>query len=551
VLRGDLESIIRMALRKEPRHRYASADLLADDLERYLDARPVTAHGRGQLYAAGKLVRRHRVTAAAVLVGLVSLLGGATAALNQSTQARDARVRADRAGAEAKLVSEFVISLFEGGAPEQAMGRTITARDLVQRGVQRIDALNDERHVQAPLLGVLGEVLGSLAEYGDAQLLTERALSLYEAQADDYGRARMLVQLGTMQRQRGRYRDARQTMLQALELQLRLLGPANENLGATYHQLATIAVYLGDTDEAMQFADDAYAIHRARHGEHHRLTLNTLLLRGVVQRRRGDRDEAERTMRAVIAARPLAVGSSHREAMEDRLQLADVLAMKGSTAEAERIYRQVLVEAPEGEPAALEPRAWARNSLARMLARRGELGSAEQLLRDSYAERRSVYGDAHPRVAETAMALGSNLVAQARLPEAEQLYQAAADIYRVALGETHLSYHDALAQMADVHFRRGRHSEADSLLARAYALSIAAEGPMAHGLPYLLRRRGEVHLALGRYDDAEAFLTQALTNATDRGYSAGVSRSIHQSLAQLYTAWGRPADAARHSELAQ
>jgi eukaryotic-like serine/threonine-protein kinase len=551
VLRGDLESIIRMALRKEPRHRYASAELLADDIQRYLEARPVVAHGRGHVYSAGKLVLRHRLTAAAVLVGVTSLLGSATASLNQASQAREAQVRADRARSEAQRVSEFVISLFEGGAPEQAMGRTITARDLVQRGVQRIDALNEEHHVQASLLAVLGEVLGSLADYNDAQLLTERALSLYEAQADDHGRARMLVQLGTMQRQRGRYRDARETMMKALDLQLRLLGPSSEELGATYHQLAAIAVYLGDTDEALQYADDAYSIHRTRHGEHHRLTLNTLLLRGVVQRRRGDRDEAERIMRTVIASRPLAMGSTHREAMEDRLQLADVLVMKGSTAEAERIYRQVLVEAPVGEPAALEPRAWARNSLARMLARRGDLASAELLLRDSYAERRSVYGEGHPRTAEAAMALGSNLVAQARLPEAEQLYQNAADIYRVALGEQHLSYHDALAQIADVYFRRGRHAQADSLLARAYALSIAAEGPSAHGLPYLLRRRGEVHVALGRYDDAEAFLTQALTNAVARGYSAGVSRSIHQSLAELYLAWGRVADAARHSALAQ
>ena len=42
-LRGDLDNIVLMALRKEPEHRYASVQHLRDDIHRYLDRRPVNA----------------------------------------------------------------------------------------------------------------------------------------------------------------------------------------------------------------------------------------------------------------------------------------------------------------------------------------------------------------------------------------------------------------------------------------------------------------------------------------------------------------------------
>src|SRR6185369_912127 len=42
-LRGDLESILMKALRKEPQDRYATVHEFAEDLENYLESRPVEA----------------------------------------------------------------------------------------------------------------------------------------------------------------------------------------------------------------------------------------------------------------------------------------------------------------------------------------------------------------------------------------------------------------------------------------------------------------------------------------------------------------------------
>lgn len=75
-LAGDLDTIVSVALRKTPERRYDSADRLADDLERWLEGRPVSARADSRLYRASRFVRRHRVgmAAAAVVVVLLAAL---------------------------------------------------------------------------------------------------------------------------------------------------------------------------------------------------------------------------------------------------------------------------------------------------------------------------------------------------------------------------------------------------------------------------------------------------------------------------------------------
>ncbi len=75
-LRGDLDTIVLTALRKEPGRRYASVAGLTDDIRRHLDGRPIVARADHAGYRAGKFMRRHRivlVTASAVAVVAAAL----------------------------------------------------------------------------------------------------------------------------------------------------------------------------------------------------------------------------------------------------------------------------------------------------------------------------------------------------------------------------------------------------------------------------------------------------------------------------------------------
>ena len=77
-LKGDLDTIVMMALRKEPQRRYASAEELSYDIERYLSGLPVKARRATLFYRSNKFLRRHQEAATVVAVTVVlfsALLG--------------------------------------------------------------------------------------------------------------------------------------------------------------------------------------------------------------------------------------------------------------------------------------------------------------------------------------------------------------------------------------------------------------------------------------------------------------------------------------------
>ena len=59
LLRGDLDQIVLMALRKEPERRYQSVEQFAEDIRRHLEARPVVARKDTLAYRSAKLIRRN------------------------------------------------------------------------------------------------------------------------------------------------------------------------------------------------------------------------------------------------------------------------------------------------------------------------------------------------------------------------------------------------------------------------------------------------------------------------------------------------------------
>lgn len=91
-LRGDLDTIVMMALRKEPSRRYKTADALGNDIRRYLDGRPVAARDSTVAYRLKKVVRRNPVASAASLLAAVAIAAGLIAvllALGQTRRQRD------------------------------------------------------------------------------------------------------------------------------------------------------------------------------------------------------------------------------------------------------------------------------------------------------------------------------------------------------------------------------------------------------------------------------------------------------------------------------
>ncbi|MGH9888750.1 MAG: serine/threonine-protein kinase, partial [bacterium] len=121
-LRGDLDRIVLMALRKEPDRRYTSAGQLGEDVERYLSGRPVMARPDSVGYRARKFVGRNRALVAAVASIALLLVGFATTATLQARRVSRERDRAQRERVAADEVLSILTRLFERGDPNKHPG---------------------------------------------------------------------------------------------------------------------------------------------------------------------------------------------------------------------------------------------------------------------------------------------------------------------------------------------------------------------------------------------------------------------------------------------
>jgi tetratricopeptide (TPR) repeat protein len=87
--------------------------------------------------------------------------------------------RATRQQMKADQEAQFMAGMFEAATPEEAQGRTITARDLLDRGALRVDHdLASEPEVRAAMLNNIGSAYRSLGLSDQAQVYMQRAYDL-------------------------------------------------------------------------------------------------------------------------------------------------------------------------------------------------------------------------------------------------------------------------------------------------------------------------------------------------------------------------------------
>jgi len=144
-LAGDLDTIILMALRKDPARRYSTARQLAEDIERHLAHRPVTARPESWSYRAGKFLRRNAWATAATALVLVTV---ASLVTFYTLQLKREREQLARERATAEEVSAFLVGLFEEANPAHSRP-DVSARQVLEDGVVRIDELQSRQPLVA------------------------------------------------------------------------------------------------------------------------------------------------------------------------------------------------------------------------------------------------------------------------------------------------------------------------------------------------------------------------------------------------------------------
>jgi serine/threonine-protein kinase len=176
-LRGDLRAIVQRATAEEPARRYASAEALAEDIDRFLSGRAVAARPDSVRYRFGKLVQRNPVASALLALSMLAFLGAGGAAFWQARAKSAEAERARVALRQSEAVRSFVLSLLADIDPTQGRGGDTPIRALLAPARQRVpEQFAHEPAVAAELLDEIGGLYVALDQPDEARRSLAAAL---------------------------------------------------------------------------------------------------------------------------------------------------------------------------------------------------------------------------------------------------------------------------------------------------------------------------------------------------------------------------------------
>jgi serine/threonine-protein kinase len=539
-LAGDLDNIVLKALSKDPARRYASVDLLAQDLDHYLRGLPVAARADSAAYRARKFVGRHRMAVAAGLLTAVLLVTGAVVTI---IQARRARISAERA----QRISTLVKDMFKLAEPGRVQGGTITARELLDRGSERIAIeLAGDADAQATMYGVIGGLYRNLALNEPAARMLERALALREqaSGSESLQFSAALSELADLRGERGEYGAALEMYRRALTVRRHLSAPPTD-IAASLEGTGRMLSLLGKDREADAPLSEALAIRRRYSSGHATELVETMHELALTRLRQGNAAAGEPLFReAVELARSLPTTSASLQ-VKGLVNLARLrLRFEQRPAEAEALYREALDVARRAYPSNHPDLALCLGELALALQQRGRPVDAEPLASESRQMYLHLYGPQHREVITASHRLARILAEVDKPVEAERLYREATSASLAALGTKHPVTLMAQGDLGAFLQTEGRFRESEQVREANLAAAKQAFGDNDVYVARALVGLGELHTQTGDYVRAEQELRQALA-IRQQLHPAGHFRiaEVQASLGAALNALGRHSEA--------
>ncbi|MCO6509405.1 MAG: serine/threonine protein kinase [Aridibacter famidurans] len=489
-LKGDLDNIILKALKKEPERRYATAERLADDIDRFLRGLPVLARPDTLMYRTGKFLRRNSLAAGAALLVLLAVFVGLGATL---WQARQTEIEAERARAEAAKTKEalnfvgnilnFANPFWSSSNPERKRQATVAeAMDLAARNAEK--DLADEPEVQAEIFFILGKAFMGKGDSKTSEKLIRKAIENYErirgpenlrsmqfrgqlgnqlylqARFDEAGEeyrktveflrprrgndketnsvlAGALSGLGNIRLLKGDFRQTAELNEEALEIASGFEGDARRMIPVLLGNLGTALVSLGELQEAESVLDKGLAELRSRGGAANLDGANLLRELGEVSLLRGDLNKAEQRFSEAYEMALKSVGEKNIYTLEIANRLVRIYVAQRNFSKADELLSKT-----ESSGRELHPYGSVITAVTQSL--RGEYFTRQGMLEKGEAEHRSALEffnanskDPNANAAAAKHRLGMNLAAQKRFEEAREFMRSAYEALLKTRGASH------------------------------------------------------------------------------------------------------------------
>jgi serine/threonine-protein kinase len=485
-LRGDLDTIVLTALRKEPERRYRSAGEFADDVRRYLEGRPVAARQDSAAYRARKFVSRHAalVTGSAVvlLIAISAAIVGFSLyrrAERERVASLDAQRIAEGNARTAERVTGFLVGLFEDTDPNNT-GSELTATQMLTRGTERVESeLDDEPRAQARLLRTLAEVWRRRGDLEQAGALCERAVAAARSSGDAYETAECLteqgmyfervkeypralavfleaesltVAAGKVENQKfarllngigmaylglGDLRGARPYMQRSTERRAAVIGADNVEMAYYYLNLAEVHRELGQYREAEPLYARARALREANLEPNHPQLAFTYLVCGAFMNTTGRASEARPLLERALEIQLASLGERHFYTAAVSWELGRSYEQMGDDTRAAATYRRAIRIFDElvGPDNPSQAEAWC--GLGRIELRAGHIDQAAECFERALASLETAYGPEHVQLAEPLTGLGMVASQRRNFSDSVAAFERALRVREAAVGDMH------------------------------------------------------------------------------------------------------------------
>jgi len=484
---SDIDNITLTALRSEPDRRYASARDLAEDIQRYLDGRPVTARPNTLSYVASKFIRRNRIAVTAAAIVLLAVISALLVSLREARVARDERDRAQAQKARAEHIDQILAAALAYSDPSAAVNGShnkhdATINEMLDDLAPRLAGeFADDPESRAELDRTVGNAYASQGRLKEAEVYLNSAIqsdiALYGEDSEET--ALTLTALGDLKANvYGDYKGGEEMMARAADVYRR--HPPTEEIHI--RAFAAVLSRLGDTRwtrSDYSGADDAYSeaanVATNLTGEARQSYAEARAGLALTRYAQGRLDEAISLFQEAIA--------EYRQIPNARWRLPDALNGLGQSQAWAGRYDDALASLRESEKTSHEVAGGEDTNYARSLYLQayalclsGHYREAPSLIDRSEAAFERLVPDNAVIHANTADARALCLLSVGHTAQAEQFARKAVDLYISQLPAGSPGVTLARIHLADALIGQGKLAEAETTLISAYSDSLAAQG---------------------------------------------------------------------------
>jgi serine/threonine protein kinase len=553
-LSGDLDAIIAMAMRKEPDRRYPSVEALADDLNRHLLGQPVRARQGDWRYHSAKFLRRHLLAVAIVAAAFLGLAFFASVMLWENHRIELARDATAQERDRAQQVSAFLVDVFSQADPFNAQGKEPTAKDLLDRGAEKISGnLSLQPEVRAQLLESIGlayrrqglseraiplleqavairrqerpldnghvaVALANLARAltdgghlisAEADLKQAVALSESGAETRPIETADILVQFGNFAID-AKSDPARASELfgKALNIYRSTLGNQNLQVAATLNGLAAAALWTDDYPLAEHYQREALGIFQATVSRNHPDNAVALATLGYILTQRGKYAESEQVLNEALQIERNVFGDDNQRIAATEANLGILYDREGNSTRAIAATQNALKITRDRLGSNHYMTGYYLDALANLLLRANDLPAAEADARQALEVYAQTLPARHLFIASTHQLLGEVLLRRGSLPAAEAELRAALDMTLGLAGAESWRTARTEASLGWALIQRDEAAEGEPMLLAARSKLVATVGREHPATQQATARLVEYYRAHHREADAARVLAE-------------------------------------------